>query len=60
MAKQKFFPETVDDAGNLAVKARNNGNCLDYSDFGIDGEERIVYSSDPFCQGPEYDFDEFH
>jgi hypothetical protein len=60
MAKQKFFPEQVDDVGNPAVKAGKNNKDLDYSGLGVDGEERITYSSEPFCQGPESGFDEFH
>lgn len=61
MAKKAKLPEKIDTAGNLfQQQTRLEASEHDYSGFGTDGLERIAYSTDPFCQGPEYDFDEFH
>jgi hypothetical protein len=60
MSKKKDLPEKIDASGNIVQRQRFNGNKTDYSDLGIDGEERITYPADSFCQGPEYGFDEFH
>lgn len=35
-------------------------NELIYLSLGVDGAERRTYDEDPFPQGPEYEFDEFH
>lgn len=60
MAKKKRLPEVTDEIGNLNLRNLSTGIELDFSGFGVDGEERITYSSDSFSQGPESDFDEFH
>lgn len=61
MAQNNQLPENMTKAGNIIQQAIGQRRSdLDFSDLGIDGEERSCYSVDPFCQGPEYDFDEFH
>ena len=61
MVKTRNLPrQKVDEAGNLIQQQRFDNNAMDYSSLGIDGKERITYSSDPFCQGTDFDFDEFH
>jgi hypothetical protein len=60
MARKKSLPTKIDEAGKVIRLNRNSGNELDYSALGIDGEERRSFSSDSFCQSPEYELDEFH
>ncbi len=60
MARKKIFPTKIDGAGNIVRRTRDDNNDLDYTRMGIDGEERISFPGDPFGQGSEYDFNEFH
>ena len=61
MGNRKNLPESVDPAGNLIQQqSRAKRNDFDYSSLGIDGQERLVFTEDPFSQEPEYPFDEFH
>ncbi len=60
MIRKKKLPQKADEMGN--VTADNDGlyNDMIYLSVGIDGADRCYSHEDPFCQGPEYNFDEFH
>ncbi|MCX6745129.1 MAG: hypothetical protein NTX82_06415 [Candidatus Parcubacteria bacterium] len=59
MSKIKILPVKTDELGGFQETNRLE-NELIYLALGIDGAERWVYSEDPFCRGPEENFDEFH
>ena len=59
MSRIKSLPVKTDELGGFQETNRLE-NELIYWSLGTDGAERRSYEDDPFSQGPESDFDEFH
>lgn len=59
MSRIKSFPVKTDELGGFQEANRLESELI-YLSLGVDGAERRTYDEEPFAQGSEFEFDEFH